>query len=81
MSASPTDAAPSPHNRRTAALLAIILGDVGAHKFYLGQVKKAFLYLVFFWTFVPGILGIIEGIRWLRMSDDEFAQRFPDLVS
>ena len=33
--------APAPeHNKTTAALLAIFLGDFGAHKFYLGQCRR-----------------------------------------
>jgi TM2 domain len=45
--------APAPeHNKTTAALLAIFLGDFGAHKFYLGHNVAGFLYLIFFWTSV-----------------------------
>jgi TM2 domain-containing membrane protein YozV len=69
---------PAPaRNRVTAGLLAILLGDFGVHKFYLGDPGKGILYLVFFWTFIPGIIGIIEGIQYLTMSDVEFAHRFP----
>ena len=38
-----------------AALLAIFLGSFGIHKFYLGQTGKGVLYLIFFWTAIPGI--------------------------
>jgi TM2 domain-containing membrane protein YozV len=66
----------SQHNRVTAGVLAILLGDFGIHKFYLGQKGMGILYLCFFWTIVPGILGIIEGIQYLSMSDTDFAVKY-----
>jgi TM2 domain-containing membrane protein YozV len=48
-----------------AAILALILGGLGIHKFYLGQSGKGILYLVFCWTYIPGILAFIEGIMIL----------------
>lgn len=66
----------SSKNRVTAGLLAILLGNVGVHKFYLGQTGMGILYLVFCWTFVPAIIGIIEGITYLTMSDQAFAEKY-----
>ena len=63
-------------NKATAGILAILLGDFGAHKFYLGNPGLGVLYLVFFWTFIPGIIGLVEGIIYLTMSDQEFAQKY-----
>lgn len=62
--------------RVEAALLALLLGDFGFHKFYLGRTRQGLLYLAFCWTFVPGILGIFEGLGYLLMSDRAFAARF-----
>lgn len=56
--------------------LAIFLGNIGAHKFYQGQPKLGILYLLFFWTGIPGILGILEGIRYLLMSTDSFYEQY-----
>ena len=63
---------PSGRNRVTAALFALLLGGFGAHKFYLGRVGQGILYLVFCWTFIPTIIGFIEGIIYLIKSDQEF---------
>ena len=38
----------SSKNRTTAALLALLLGGIGAHKFYLGETGKGLIYLLFF---------------------------------
>ncbi len=41
-------------------LLALFLGGLGAHKFYMGETGLGILYLVFFWTGIPAIIGLIE---------------------
>lgn len=63
-------------SKTVAGLLAIFLGLFGAHRFYLGLYGWGLLYLLFFWTLIPGLLGIIEGIRYLRMDKDEFEARY-----
>lgn len=63
-------------NRTSAAIFALLLGGVGAHKFYLGRVGQGFLYLMFFWTFIPAFIGFIEGIIFLTMSDAEFNAKY-----
>ncbi|MFP3390696.1 TerB N-terminal domain-containing protein [Brevibacillus sp. SIMBA_040] len=52
-----------------ACLLAIFLGGFGAHLFYVGKYKRAVLYLVFFWTYIPVFLGWIDLFfipKWMR---------------
>lgn len=56
-------------NKLTAGLLGIILGGIGAHKFYLGSFGMGVVYLLFCWTGIPAIIGFIEGIMYL-VSDD-----------
>ncbi len=66
-------------NRRSriiAILLAFLLGDFGIHKFYLGQPLWGILYLIFAWTAIPMIIGIIEGIMYLTMSDQTFEAKY-----
>jgi TM2 domain-containing membrane protein YozV len=41
-------------------LLALFLGTFGAHHFYLRRTGLGILYLVFFWSGIPSILGFIE---------------------
>jgi TM2 domain-containing membrane protein YozV len=63
-------------SRAAAALLAIFLGGLGAHKFYLGKPLMGILYLLFCWTMIPAIIGLIEGIIYLTKSDEEFAAQY-----
>ena len=55
-----------------AGLLAILLGGLGIHKFYLGKVGLGVVYLLFCWTGVPEIIGLVEGIIYLTDSDESF---------
>jgi TM2 domain-containing membrane protein YozV len=41
-------------------LFALLLGTFGVHKFYLNRNTAGVLYLLFFWTGIPAILGFIE---------------------
>lgn len=63
-------------SKMIAGLLAILLGTFGIHKFYLGNWVLGIVYLIFFWTYVPAILGLIEGIRYLILSDESFARQY-----
>jgi len=67
-------------------ILAIIVGSLGIHKFILGYNKEGFILLgvsiaayvlscvgiglLFVW--IPGIVGLIEGIIYLTKTDEEF---------
>lgn len=63
----------APMKRRiVAGLLALFLGGLGFHKFYLGKSKVGLLFLVFVWTFIPSIIGFVQGIYYLLQSDDSF---------
>lgn len=55
-----------------AGLLAIFLGGLGIHKFYMGKVGMGILYLVFCWTYIPAFVAFIEGIIYLASNDHNF---------
>lgn len=65
-----------------AGLLAILLGSLGIHKFYLGYTKSGvIMLLVSLLTFGIGaavmeVIGIIEGIIYLTKTDQEFYQTY-----
>ena len=66
-----------PPDRVAAGVLAILLGSFGAHRFYLGQVGLGLLYLLFFWTGIPAIVGLVEGILYLTKSDEQWVREHP----
>ena len=63
-------------NKTTAGILAILVGGLGIHKFYLDRPIWGVLYLVFCWTLVPAILSFFEGLVYLVDSEDDFNKRY-----
>ena len=47
-------------DRTTGLLLALFLGGVGGHRFYLGQAGLGVAYLLFCWTLIPAIIAFVE---------------------
>ena len=70
--------APSGHrrNKLIAALLALFLGWLGIHKFYLGKVIQGIFYLLLFWTLSPALIALIEAILLWRMPEETFNQKY-----
>ena len=62
-------------NKVVAGVLGILLGGIGIHKFYLGNIMPGIFYLLFAWTGIPPILGLIEGIVYLVDSEEAFQAR------
>lgn len=56
-------------NRTTALLLTLLLGGIGAHRYYMGQIGLGLLYTLFSWTFIPGIVALIELVLIQRRID------------
>ena len=80
----PPPVATEPHNDRNkivAAVLAFFLGTLGIHRFYLGRTGSGVLMLVLSITvvglIVTGPWALIDAVRYLMMSDREFAARYP----
>ena len=63
-------------DRMVAAALALFLGGLGIHKFYLGKTAQGVLYLIFSWTGIPSFIGWIEGIVYLLKSDIDWAAEY-----
>jgi len=61
-----------PKSRLTAMLLAIFLGWLGVHRFYLNTPVLGVIYLVFFWTGIPLVISLIEAVVWAFTSDQTF---------
>ena len=80
-SASSVHSAPqSDRNKYVAAVIAFLLGPLGIHRFYLGRVGSGIAMLVLSCTVIGLLLSVpwafIDMIRYLVMSDREFATRY-----
>jgi TM2 domain-containing membrane protein YozV len=63
-------------NKTTAALLAVFLGGIGVHRFYLGQTLQGIICILFCWTLVPGIIALIDFVIFLTMSEEAFDHKY-----
>jgi TM2 domain-containing membrane protein YozV len=67
-------------NKLVAALLAFLIGPLGVHRFYLGRVGSGIAMVVLTCTVIGLAVtipwAIIDMIRYLVMSDREFAERY-----
>lgn len=63
-------------DKNVAAILALFLGGIGVHKFYLGRTGAGILYLLFSLTMIPALLAVIDFFVLALMDTDEFNRRF-----
>ncbi|MBZ4035622.1 TM2 domain-containing protein [Flavobacterium sp. 17A] len=60
-----------------AGILAILLGYLGIHKFYLGYTKEGLIQILLTAALgIGALIGIIEGIIYLTKSDREFYETY-----
>lgn len=62
--------------RKKTAFIALFLGWLGIHHFYLWNNILGFIYLLFCWTYIPLIISIIESIRFFSITDEEFHNKY-----
>ena len=59
-----------------AGILAILLGSLGIHKFYLGYTGAGIIHLVLtilvITAPISAVIALIEGIIYLTKSDEDF---------
>ena len=74
-------------NKILAMLLALFLGTLGFHKFYLGCTTAGIIMLIIslvgiillgFPTMIIGTIAFIEAIMYIIKSDDEFKRIYVD---
>jgi TM2 domain-containing membrane protein YozV len=68
-------------NKYVAAVMAFVIGTLGIHRFYLGRTGSGIVMLVLSITVIGLVISapwaLIDMIRYLMMSDEEFAARYP----
>jgi TM2 domain-containing membrane protein YozV len=76
----PAAPATTDRNKYVAALIAFLLGPLGIHRFYLGRTGTGIMMLVLSCTVIGLFLSVpwafIDMIRYLVMSDQDFAERY-----
>lgn len=62
-------------NKVVAGILAILIGSLGVHRFYMGHTVPGIVYLLLCWTGIPSIIALIEGIIYLIDTEEKFQER------
>ena len=68
----PIDTETEPKDRKKAMLFAFFLGMFGSHFFYMDRKLKGIATIALSITGISFILGIVYGIMYSRMSDEQF---------
>lgn len=58
--------------KSTATVLSLFFGLFGLQKFYLGDVKKGALSVLFCWTLIPAFIGVIDFLKLILMKEERF---------
>ena len=61
-------------------MLAIAFGGIGVHNFYIGNIVKGILSVLFFWTLIPSLLANITCYRVSKMSLDEISCKYKNVI-
>lgn len=59
-------------NRGTAIILALLLGGIGGHRFYLDRPVSGLFYVLFCWTLIPAVIAFFEVISLALMTNEDF---------
>jgi len=63
-------------SKTIAVVLALIVGGIGIHKFYLGRTAAGVMYLLFFWTGIPVVLSWFDALAYILMPRETFDDRY-----
>lgn len=67
-------------SKTTAIILALFLGGLGIHQFYLGNNLRGLIYLIFCWTFIPIIIALFDILILLTMSRESFNLKYNQYI-
>jgi TM2 domain-containing membrane protein YozV len=73
-----SDKPPGAEKKVVAGILAILLGGLAIHKFYLGYTKEGIIQIVITVCTcgIGSVIALIEGIIYLTKSDEDFVATY-----
>lgn len=63
-------------NLSLTKFLSFFLGALGFQKFYLGETGKGILSILFCWTFIPVLIGWIDFVKFVSVSEEKFSLKY-----
>ena len=70
----------NPKSRITAGVLALFLGGLGIHRFYLGQ-WWGVVYLLLWGTGIPSVVSLIESIVFFCSNESNWQRKYGNVKS
>lgn len=67
-------------NPSTALVLTLLLGGLGAHRFYLQQWGWGIAYFILAWTFIPLVVSLIECFL-IRKRTEDYNKKCAELIT
>ena len=68
-------------NKMLAGFLALFLGGYGIHRFYLKKNISGLMCLLFSWTYLPAVFGLINALILFVSKQDEFDRKYNSVSS
>lgn len=65
-----------PVSKAVLLLLTFFTGGLGGHKFYLGKNWQGVLYLLFFWTYIPALVALVEFVIYIFTSSERLNEKY-----
>lgn len=65
-----------PVSKAVLLLLTFFTGGIGGHKFYTGRHWQGVLYLLFFWTGIPGLIALIEFLIYAFTGSEKLQEKY-----
>ena len=75
-----SEMSPKRKDATVGVLLALFLGGLGGHRFYMGQTGLGVVYILLCWTFVPTVVGLVEAFFMSKRVREHNAQAATEVV-
>lgn len=59
-----------------ALFLAATLGTFGVQEFYVKNIGRGILGVIFAWTCIPTIVALVQIIKWAFMGKEDFEAKY-----
>lgn len=59
-----------------AIIIAMIGGFFGLQEFYVGNIARGILGVLFCWTCIPALVAVIQSLTWLFKGEEYFNKKY-----
>ena len=66
----------TPKSKTTTGILALLLGGVGVHYFYINKPIAGIIFIALCWTYIPSVIALVQAILMFTMTQEQFNKKF-----